>query len=948
MKTIVPIQPAITGHGGNVHGLAREIGLAVADLLDFSANINPLGPPEWLRPLISREVENLVHYPDPYASALVSVIADRYQVPEESVMMANGTTELLYQLPKLLGCDRAIIPCPSYIDYARVMKLAGMAVHPFLLSSERGFAFDPQELAPMLTGGELVVIATPNNPTGTLADPDQIIALAKAHPATLFLVDEAFLDFVEDGRSVAAGHGCPSAARAMDGRSAALAADNILTLHSLTKFYAIPGLRLGFGIFPLHIARLLREHLPPWTVNTLAQAVGVRAWADEEYGRQSRALCRELRTEFIRELRRIPALQVFNSAANYLLLRLVDGSNAEPLAQQLLERRIMIRTCANYTGLDGSYFRVAVRTARENMTLLQALGEILQPHFIQSEESPLPPGGGGLGDGHGRHSVAGAMDCAGAIWRGDSHNINMSQLQPFPNPLRSRKEAFIVQSSGSVKSFSVPKKARPLMLQGTSSNAGKSVLTAALCRILLQDGVRVAPFKAQNMSLNSFVTRDGLEMGRAQVVQAQAARLDPDIRMNPVLLKPNSDTGSQVIVHGRPVGNMDVMTYLRYKETAMQAAHAAYDSLAADYDVILLEGAGSPGEVNLKRHDIVNMGMARFVQAPVLLVGDIDRGGVYASFVGTMEVLNEWERALVAGFVVNRFRGQASLLQAAHDYVLAHTGREVLGVVPYLKNLGLPEEDSVSFKEGLFSCDRPGGDHVELAVISLPHISNFTDIEPLAAEPDVWLRVVERVEDLGSPQAIILPGSKNVIHDLAALASCGLAAAIQRKAAEGCEIVGVCGGYQMLGTTIEDPLAIESDQGAIAGLGLLAMTTVLAADKKLTRQQGVHTESGQPVHGYEIHHGRTLSDLPPTLAFTDGTGCGAGNASGHIWGSYLHGIFDSDPFRRWFINKLRQGKGLAPLPGNPASYDLEPAFDRLAATVRESVDMNRIYQLLGL
>ena len=930
MKTIVPTQPATTGHGGNVHGLARKMGLAVADLLDFSANINPLGPPEWLRPLISREVENLVHYPDPYASALVSAIADRYQVDEESVMVANGTTELLYQLPKLLGRDRAIIPCPSYIDYARVMKLAGMAVHPFLLSAEHGFALDPRELAPLLTGGEVVVIGTPNNPTGALVNPEQIVSLAKAHPSALFLVDEAFLDFVEDGASVA------------------LAADNILTLHSLTKFYAIPGLRLGFGIFPLHIARLLREHLPPWTVNTLAQAVGVRALADEEYGEESRALCRELRTECIRELRRIPALQVFDSAANYLLLRLVDGSNAETLARQLLEQRIMIRTCANYVGLDASYFRVAVRTAGENRLLLDTLRAALQPHSLKSAQSSLPPRGGGLGDGHGRHSVAGAMDGAGATWGGDGHNITMSQLHPPPNPLPSREGESLGKSSGSAKRSSVPKKARPLMFQGTSSNAGKSVLTAALCRILLQDGVRVAPFKAQNMSLNSFVTRDGLEMGRAQVVQAQAARLDPDVRMNPVLLKPNSDTGSQVIIHGRPVGNMDVLTYLRYKEAAMQAAHASYDSLAAEYDVILLEGAGSPGEVNLKRHDIVNMGMARYAQAQVLLVGDIDRGGVYASFVGTMEVLNEWERALVVGFVVNRFRGQASLLQAAHDYVLAHTGREVLGVVPYLKNLGLPEEDSVSFKEGLFSCDRPTGEHVEIAVISLPHISNFTDIEPLAAEPDVWLRVVERADDLGNPQAIILPGSKNVIHDLSALASCGLAAAIQRKAAEGCEIVGVCGGYQMLGTTIEDPLAIESDQGTIAGLGLLAMTTVLAADKKLTRQQGVHTASGQPVHGYEIHHGRTQSDLQPTLAFNDGTGCGAADATGRIWGSYLHGIFDSDPFRRWFINRLRERKGLASLPGIPAPYDLEPAFDRLAAIVRESVDMKRIYQLLGL
>ena len=860
-------QSGVTGHGGNVHGLAREMGIDVTTLLDFSANINPLGPPEWLRPLISSEVASLVHYPDPYAGKLVSAIAERYQVPEESVVVANGTTELLYQLPKLLGCTQALIPSPSYIDYTKVMELAGMTVRPFLLSAERGFTLHPQELATLLTGGELVGIGSPNNPTGALVDPEQIIQLAKGHPATLFLIDEAFLEFVVDGKSVA------------------FAADNIMTLHSLTKFYAIPGLRLGFGIFPLPIARLLRQHLPPWTVNTLAQAVGVRALADHEYGEQTRAYCRQLRTNLVQDLQRFSALQLFDSAANYLLLRLVDGSDARSLAEQLLERKIMIRTCSNYTGLDASYFRIAVRTEKENSLLLQALSEILQAR-------PAAPG------------------------------------KSSRNP--------------------VPKKARPLMFQGTSSNAGKSVLTAALCRILLQDGVRVAPFKAQNMSLNSFVTHDGLEMGRAQVVQAQAARLDPDVRMNPVLLKPNSDTGSQVIVHGRSVGNMNVMTYLRYKETAMQAAHASYDSLAADYDVILLEGAGSPGEVNLKRHDIVNMGMARYAQAPVLLVGDIDRGGVYASFVGTMEVLNEWERALVAGFVVNRFRGQASLLQSAHDYVTAHTGREVLGVVPYLKNLGIPEEDSVSFKDGLFQSARPAGDHVEIALISLPHISNFTDIEPLAAEPDVYLRVVERAEDLGRPQAIILPGSKNVIHDLAALRSCGLADAILRLTAEGCEIVGVCGGYQMLGTIIEDPLAIESNQGTMAGLGLLPLTTVLAADKRLVRQSGVHTESGQPVHGYEIHHGRSQTDLPPTLAFTDGTGCGASDASGRIWGSYLHGIFDSDPFRRWFINRLRQRKGLSPLPGIPAPYDLEPAFDRLAATVRESVDMNRIYQLLGL
>ncbi len=366
------------------------------------------------------------------------------------------------------------------------------------------------------------------------------------------------------------------------------------------------------------------------------------------------------------------------------------------------------------------------------------------------------------------------------------------------------------------------RKTASLMFQGTSSNAGKSVLTAALCRILLQDGVRVAPFKAQNMSLNSFVTLQGEEMGRAQVVQAQAARLDPDVRMNPILLKPSSDTGSQVIVRGKPVRNMSVGQYHAYKDQAWEAAAACYDSLAAEYQVIVLEGAGSPGEVNLKRHDIVNMRMARYAGSPVLLVGDIDRGGIYASFVGTMEVLAEWERRLVAGFVVNRFRGQASLLTAAHDYVRDHTGREVFGVVPYFHDLDLPEEDSVSFKEGIYRRPQPEQPHVDIAVISLPHISNFTDVEPFLAEPDVHLRVVSRVDDLGTPDALILPGSKNVIGDLRFLRDSGFAAGITGLAGRGCVIVGICGGYQLLGREIADPLGLESTAGeTAAGLGLL-------------------------------------------------------------------------------------------------------------------------------
>jgi cobyric acid synthase CobQ len=345
---------------------------------------------------------------------------------------------------------------------------------------------------------------------------------------------------------------------------------------------------------------------------------------------------------------------------------------------------------------------------------------------------------------------------------------------------------------GGSKKVCRPKRTPSLMFQGAGSDAGKSILTAGLCRVLLQDGLRVAPFKSQNMSLNSFVTLDGGEMGRAQVVQAQACRLEPQTRMNPILLKPSSEVGSQVIVNGQPVGNMSVEEYVAYKPQAFKAAQAAYDSLASEYDAVILEGAGSPAEVNLKSHDIVNMNMARYANSPVLLVGDIDRGGIFAAFVGTMEVLNQWERRLVAGFIVNRFRGREALLADAFAYTLNHTGRPIFGVIPFLKDLGLPEEDSVGFKKGLFEKQAPEAEHVVVALIDLPHISNFTDFEPFLAEPDVHLVVVRRPEELHAPDLLIIPGSKNVIHDLNFLQASGLAAKIGKLAAAGkTEIIGV-------------------------------------------------------------------------------------------------------------------------------------------------------------
>jgi adenosylcobyric acid synthase len=420
-----------------------------------------------------------------------------------------------------------------------------------------------------------------------------------------------------------------------------------------------------------------------------------------------------------------------------------------------------------------------------------------------------------------------------------------------------------------------------------------------------------------------------------------------------VLLKPASATGCQVIVNGRVAGNMSIEAYIRYKPEAERAAHAAYDSLAGEYEVLLLEGAGSPAEVNLKSHDIVNMAMARHAEAQVLLVGDIDRGGVFASFIGSLEVMAEWERRLVAGFLVNRFRGRAELLADAYEYLLNHTGKEVFGTVPYLADLGLPEEDSVGFKGGLYQRPRPSGDHVVVGVFDLPHISNFTDVEPFLAEPDVHLLVIRSRAELlaAGPElaALILPGSKNVIHDLDYLRQIGLAEEIKRLAIAGeVEIIGICGGFQMLGREIADPHCLESAGGKLVGLGLLEMTTTLAAEKTLVQRRGLHLPSHLSVHGYEIHHGQTVAVHAKALRLADGSEDGAVSPDGRVWGSYLHGIFDDDDYRRWFIDMLRSSRQLMPIGSVVAPYDLEPAFERLAAAVRESIDLSRIYRLLGL
>ena len=479
-----------------------------------------------------------------------------------------------------------------------------------------------------------------------------------------------------------------------------------------------------------------------------------------------------------------------------------------------------------------------------------------------------------------------------------------------------------------------------LMFQGTSSHVGKSILTTALCRIFFREGRRVAPFKAQNMALNSFVTADGLEMGRAQVAQAEAAGIAPRVEMNPVLLKPTGNQSSQVIINGKPVGVMSAAEYHQsYSLKAFDAVKAALQKLSAEFDTIIIEGAGSPAEVNLKDNDIVNMRVAKYLNAPVILVADIDRGGCLASIVGTLELLDDDERDLVKGIVINKFRGDVNLFLPAVDFLERKTQKPVLGIVPYIEKLGIDDEDSVSLDEKISS-----DGELSIAVIRLGKLSNFTDFDSLAGENDVKLFYAVTPDELDAADVIILPGSKNTSEDLIYLRENNFAEKILQRHVAGAAIVGICGGFQMLGRKIFDPLKTESNHTELDGLNLLPLETTFAAEK-LTRQVTVPAVDfeflgsrivAKNLDGYEIHSGET--NLHGEKIFS----------TGDVFGTYVHGIFDNDDFRRKFLNAVRAKKNLPPLKDvRNFRADKQKNYERLAKVVRENLDMKLLEKIMA-
>ena len=485
--------------------------------------------------------------------------------------------------------------------------------------------------------------------------------------------------------------------------------------------------------------------------------------------------------------------------------------------------------------------------------------------------------------------------------------------------------------------------AKNIMLQGTMSNVGKSLLTAALCRIFTQDGFSAAPFKSQNMALNSYITADGLEIGRAQAMQAEAAGLEPSVLMNPILLKPTTDIGSQVIVNGKPRGNMRAAEYFRYKKELVPDILEAYNTLAGQHDIIVIEGAGSAAELNLKADDIVNMGLAKLVDAPVLLVGDIDRGGIFAQLLGTLMLIESDERERIKGLIVNKFRGDKAIFQSGADILEQRGGVPVAGVIPYIK-CDVEDEDSLSDKLG----SRENSGIIDIAVIRLPHISNYTDFDVFLQYEGVSVRYVTKYPELGEPDMIVIPGTKSTIADMRWLRESGLETAIKRAAGKDVPVFGICGGYQILGRKIADPVNSEGG-GDIEGIGLLNCETVFAEKKHQTQTAGRFAEvsgvfsalSGLPFSGYEIHMGETFVNGSQLLD------CG-GTFSGNVYGCYIHGIFDDPQVSSAAVKTLYERKGLR-FDGEGADRRAykERQFDILSDEVRKSLDMELIYRILG-
>ena len=802
-------------HGGSARGLERLLGVGFGELLDLSASMNPVAR-DYL-PILTRWLGSLESYPD--SSEATASLANAIGVDEAQLVLCNGGAEAIKLVSQVVSSG--FVKDPEFSLYRRHIARYDQA-GPWWASN-------------------------PNNPTGRLLERHELP----------FVVDEAFYQIATGEWS-----------RRDFQRGS-------FVVGSLTKLFALPGLRIGYVIAPsIDDAAMLKAFQPQWALNSLAAASlpYMISTIDLRETSESVALLRERLVTLLQAYGLMP----LPSVSNFVFVR-----DAADLFERLLEHGVLVRDTSSF-GLRGG-----VRIAVPN-----------------------------------------------------SQGIEKMERALFP-PKRRRRVSSRFKGS--------------LMLVGTSSDSGKSTLVTALCRVLSDRGVAVAPFKAQNMSLNSAVTPAGYEIGRAQARQAYAARIDPEVVMNPVLIKPTSEMTSQVVVMGEPLFETDARGYQDKKCELIEVVIDAYNDLASRFEVVILEGAGSPAEINLIDNDIVNLGLARRINSRALLVGDIDRGGVFASLYGTIKILPPHLSALICGFVINKIRGDATLLDRGISQLELLSERPVFGVLPYFAESLVDSEDSLGlphYGKGQVA----DGSALDVAVISLPKLSNFTDFDPLLTEAGCALRMVTAPGQLGSPDLIIIPGSKSTVDDLNWLRGIGFELAIKRQLSRGAVILGICGGYQMLGREIEDK--VESKQGKVKGLGLLDVCTTFLPSKVTLLRSGTSPYfGGVSVAGYQIHQGRVaggdLSSLfvlsKPVRPISDvGLAEGAVSKTGRVFGTTLHGVFESDEFRRKFLGYVARVQSKSFRSDINFSQIRDRQIDLLAGLMIKHVDIEALLRAAAI
>ena len=885
-------------------------------VVDLSTNVHPYGPPPSLSDIAAQV--NLTTYPDNHASQLREAIANELRLMPDGIVAGNGSVELIYALAQayLDPGQRVLIIGPTFGEYAQAVRLTGASVIEYRAKAEQNFQPDIPAIVEMIKEHtpRLVFLCNPNNPTGSRLDDEAVGTLMEAAgiEGGMLVVDESYGSLTD-----------PLPVGQESNSLDLLYGGNVVLLRSLTKEYAVPGLRLGYAITLPEVARVMNLVRPPWTINTYAQEIGRQLLSEKAYLAEVNSRLQTDKQYLLAGLNAL-ALSPVPSQTNFVLIKVGESeTSAAECRHQLLKQQVIVRDCTAF-GLP-QYIRIGVGPREATDRLLAEL----------------------------------------KVWQ-DAHRLR----QEVPNLLTSKRQGL----------------GRTLMIQGTAAGVGKSTLAAGLGRLFSQEGLKVAPFKAQNMAFNSYATKEGGEIGRAQALQAEACGVEPSIHMNPILLKPEADNRCQVIVRGKVQASLNAREYQAAKTEMLGVVEDSLKELRQEYDLVLIEGAGSPVEINLKAHDIANMRVAQLTDSPVLLVADAERGGVFASIVGTLELLEPAERELVKGLIVNKFRGEPADFGDGAEFLQKRTERPVLGVLPFLDDFKLSDEGSseppIAANDEVKTLDRDGIQReLDICVILLPHIANFDDFDALELEPGVEVRYVRELFELGQPDLVVIPGTKTSIADLQFMEDSGLGRAIQKLAQAGTPVIGICGGYQMLGERIDDPAHLESRVGSVPGLGLLPVRTTFAGLNKTRKVSGrvavgrgvFQGLDGLNVSGFELIMGRTepvagysfdgpTNDNGPAriasvlrLTRREGDSIdeteGHLNESGNVWGTYLHGLFANDNFRHAVLSNLLKRKGITTNPiqaRHLRTLSHVRQYDRLADLLKQNLNLGLVKQLAGL